>query len=128
MLKIKQNIASNIQKGILAINPAAELTVDELAGMLEYPPDAGMGDLALPCFKLSKTLRRAPVMIAQTLAEHLDCDCIESAEAVNGYLNIRLSPAYLTEHVLCSVLEKMAREIDPSVDCHIFDCNRIQTL
>ncbi len=115
MLKIKQNIASNIQKGILAINPAAELTVDELAGMLEYPPDAGMGDLALPCFKLSKTLRRAPVMIAQTLAEHLDCDCIERAEAVNGYLNIRLSPAYLTSHVLCAVLEKKEKYGAPDI-------------
>lgn len=115
MLKIKQNIASNIHNGILSINPAAELSVDELAGMLEYPPDAGMGDLALPCFKLSKTLRRAPVMIAQTLAEHLDCDCIESAEAVNGYLNIRLSPAYLTSHVLCAVLEKKEKYGAPEI-------------
>ena len=115
MLKIKQNIAQNIQQGILAINPAAELSVDELAGMLEYPPDATMGDLALPCFKLAKSLRRAPVMIAQTLAEHLHCDCIESAEAVNGYLNIRLSPAYLTSHVLCAVLEKKEKYGAPEI-------------
>ena len=115
MLKIKQLIAQNIQKGILAINPAAELGVDELAGMLEYPPDAGMGDLALPCFKLSKTLRRAPVMIAQALAEGMDCACVQSAQAVNGYLNIRLSPAYLTEHVLAQVLEKKEKYGAPTI-------------
>ncbi len=115
MLKIKQTIAENIQKGILAINPAAELTVDELAGMLEYPPDATMGDLALPCFKLAKSLRRAPVMIAQTLADNLNCDCIESAEAVNGYLNIRLSSAYLTSHVLCAVLDQKEKYGAPTI-------------
>ncbi|MBQ7379248.1 MAG: arginine--tRNA ligase [Clostridia bacterium] len=115
MLKIKQTIAENIQKGILSINPAAELTVDELAGMLEYPPDATMGDLALPCFKLAKSLRRAPVMIAQTLADNLDCDCIESAQAVNGYLNIRISPAYLTSHVLVQVLEKKEKYGAPTI-------------
>ena len=106
MLKIKQLIAQNIHSSVLSINPAAELTVDELAGMLEYPPDANMGDLALPCFKLSKSLRRAPVMIAQTLAEKMDCACVQSAEALNGYLNIRLRSEFLVQHVLKAVLEQ----------------------
>ena len=32
--------------------------VDDISKMLEYPPDANMGDLALPCFKFSKMLCR----------------------------------------------------------------------
>lgn len=117
MLKIKQLIAQNIGEQIKKINPAAELTAEELALMLEYPPDAQMGDLALPCFKLAKSLRRAPVMIAQTLAAGLDCPCVQSAEALNGYLNIRLDPAYLTEHVLCAVLEKKEKYGAPTIGC-----------
>ena len=39
MLKIKQLIAQNVHSSVLGINPAAELTVDELVGMLEYPPE-----------------------------------------------------------------------------------------
>ena len=117
MLKIKQLIAQNIHSGVLAINPAAELTVDELAAMLEYPPDATMGDLALPCFKLSKSLRRAPVMIAQTLAEKMDCACVESAQALNGYLNIRLRPEFLVQHVLCAVLDQKEKYGAPTVGC-----------
>ena len=117
MLKIKQLIAQNVHSSVLGINPAAELTVDDLAGMLEYPPDASMGDLALPCFKLSKSLRRAPVMIAQALADGMSCPCVESAEAVNGYLNIRLSPAYLVSDVLSEVLEKKERYGAPNVGC-----------
>ena len=115
MLKIKQLIAQDIQQGILAINPASELGVDELAGMLEYPPDAVMGDLALPCFKLAKSLRRAPVMIAQTLAQKIDCACVQSAEALNGYLNIRLSPEYLTSNVLCAVLDQKEKYGAPTI-------------
>ncbi|MBQ1232775.1 MAG: arginine--tRNA ligase, partial [Clostridia bacterium] len=117
MLKIKQLIAQNILEGVKGINPAAELTADELAGMLEYPPDDAMGDLALPCFKLAKSLRRAPVMIAQTLADGMSCPCVQSAEALNGYLNIRLDPAFLTSHVLSAVLEKKEKYGAPTVGC-----------
>ena len=46
-----------------------EMTVSEICDMLEYPADRKMGDLALPCFKLSKVLRKAPPMIAQGLSE-----------------------------------------------------------
>ena len=117
MLKIKQLIAQNILEGVKGINPAAELTADELAGMLEYPPDDAMGDLALPCFKLAKSLRRAPVMIAQVLADGMNCACVQSAQALNGYLNIRLDPAYLSSHVLAAVLEKKEKYGAPTVGC-----------
>ena len=54
MLKIKLQIAEKILVGVKSINADAELTAQDIAGMLEYPPDVTMGDLAFPCFKLSK--------------------------------------------------------------------------
>ena len=106
MLKIKLQIAEKILDGVKGINPDAPLTAAEIADMLEYPPDAAMGDLAFPCFKLSKTLRRAPVQIAATIAENLTGGAIGSAEAVNGYLNIKLDNAYLAANILPEILEK----------------------
>ena len=106
MLKIKLQIAEKILAGVKGINPDAPLTAAEIADMLEYPPDATMGDLAFPCFKLSKTLRRAPVQIAATVAEGLAGGAIGSAEAVNGYLNIKIDNAYLAENILPEILEK----------------------
>ena len=106
MLKIKLSIAEKIHNGVLAINPEAEISVEDIAGMLEYPPDTSMGDLAFPCFKLSKVLHRSPVQIASTVAQGLCGGAIESAEAVNGYLNIRISNEYLGEKVLAEILEK----------------------
>ena len=104
MLKIKEIISEKIAKEILNINSAAEITASEISAMLEYPPDANMGDLALPCFKFSKMLRRAPVQIAQALADAVSDECIEKIENVNGYLNIRISDKYLGESVVKNIL------------------------
>ena len=68
MIALKQRTAALLAERIAAEFPGATLTADELFAMFEYPPDANMGDLALPCFKLSKSLRRAPAMIATALA------------------------------------------------------------
>ena len=106
MLKIKLQIAEKILVGVKSINADAELTAQDIAGMLEYPPDVNMGDLAFPCFKLSKALRRSPVQIAATIAEGLSGGVIASAEAVNGYLNIKISNDYLGENVLPEILQK----------------------
>lgn len=75
------------------LKPALDaLDIEEICDMLEYPADRKMGDLALPCFKLSKTLRKAPAMIADSLAETVKAqaenkEVFEKIESVNGYLN-----------------------------------------
>ena len=106
MLKIKSLIAEKIYAKVMSINAEAQIAAEDIAGMLEYPPDATMGDLAFPCFKLSKVLRRAPVQIAAVIAEDLCGDEIESSEAVNGYLNIKISDKYLCENILPAILDK----------------------
>ena len=106
MQTIKLRIAEKIATAVLAINAEAQLNAQDVAAMLEYPPDSNMGDLAFPCFKLSKTLRRSPVQIATTLAELLNDSSINTVEAVNGYLNIKISNTYLAESVLPEILDK----------------------
>lgn len=80
-----------------------ELTVEEIAAMMEYPPDPKMGDIAFPCFKLSKILRKSPVMIADSFKEAIDKDeystLFESVESVSGYLNLRVSKNALLQDV-----------------------------
>ena len=106
MQTIKLRIAEKIATAVLAINAEAQLNAQDVAAMLEYPPDSNMGDLAFPCFKLSKTLRRSPVQIAATLTELLNDSAIDTVEAVNGYLNIKISNTYLAESVLPEILDK----------------------
>ena len=108
MLHIKNSIAAVLLGEVLAACPDAALDQDSLVTWLEYPPDVNMGDLAFPCFKLSKIMRRSPVQIASALAEKVValCDCVESAENVNGYLNMRIKGADLISRVLPEILEK----------------------
>ncbi|MBE6546411.1 MAG: arginine--tRNA ligase [Ruminococcaceae bacterium] len=104
MLTIKNQIAEALVAGVRTMKPDAELSAEDIRSMLEYPPDSAMGDLALPCFKLSKLLRSAPVKIAAELSAGLSLPCVAKAEAVNGYLNIFLSDSYLCGQILPQVL------------------------
>ena len=115
MLAIKGEIAKNIAKTIQAINADAKLETQDILGMLEYPPDEKMGDIALPCFKLSKTLRMAPVKIAESIAAELSLPAIKRVEAVNGYLNIYFDGEYLAKKVISEVNEKGDRYGSPEI-------------
>lgn len=106
MLEIKSRIADSLLSGIRSIAPTCDLDAAAVRDLLEYPPDPAMGDLAMPCFKLAKTLRRSPVQIAATLAPLVSGEAIERAEAVNGYLNIYLSGEYLAGALIPEILKK----------------------
>lgn len=109
MQTIKKRIAERILAGVRKVNPDTALTADEIAGMLEYPPDPAMGDLAFPCFRLSRELRRSPIQIATALKEDLVDETIGSVEVAGGYLNIRIANAYLGGTVVPEILEKGER-------------------
>lgn len=94
------------------LKPSLEdMSISEICDMLEYPADRKMGDLALPCFKLSKVLRKAPPMIAQGLSEAVNAnpeakEMFEKIENVNGYLNFYLSKNALAQDLFTMDDEK----------------------
>ncbi len=104
MKKLKIEIAG-LLSNIASEKFGAELSSEQVIELMEYPPDVSMGDIAIPCFKLAKLLRKAPQMIASTIAENVDSGIIEKAEAVNGYLNIYISATALCSHVLKEIAE-----------------------
>lgn len=65
-------------------------------------PDA---DLAVPCFTMSKALRKAPVAIAEDLASRIRPEgLVSSVAAKNGYLNFCVDPAAMVSGVLNDIL------------------------
>ncbi len=106
MQNFKRILSEQISQSITKSFPGAELEPETVFQMLEYPPDTSMGDVALPCFKLSRTLRRSPVQIAETIAQGISHGAISKVTPVNGYLNFSISDKYL-ESVLCD--EVLAR-------------------
>ncbi len=107
MIALKKRTAALLAERIAAEFPGAAPSADELVTWFEYPPDAAMGDLAFPCFRLSKTLRRAPAMIASALVGAFSDDAVfAKVEAVGGYLNFFFDGAGLAARVTAEVAER----------------------
>ncbi len=73
-------------------------------------PSTDAADLAVPCFLMSKVLRRAPKDIAEELASNIQpSGLISDVSALNGYLNFKMDGVKLTEGTLKDVLEMKDR-------------------
>ena len=104
MLSLKKKTAGYISDAIAKSFGDGLITTDEILNMLEYPPDKTMGDIALPCFRLSKALRRSPVQIAETVAGSISEKEFASVSAVNGYLNFKIDGTAFGKRVINDVL------------------------
>ena len=104
MIDFKENIAQKISE-------VTNIDKEKLKTYIEIPPNSDLGDYAFPCFKLAKSLRKAPPVIASEIKEaiKLDDGSIEKIEIVGGYLNIYINKASLAETVLKEVAQKQEK-------------------
>ncbi len=101
MIDFKKEIAEIIAKNLEG------LTEDEIKSMVEIPQDQSMGDYAFPCFRLAKTMRKAPNLIAAELAEKLQGEKIFSeVSPVNAYVNMFVSREEMMKSTVSEVLEE----------------------
>lgn len=108
-MDFKIMIAGEIASALDIAFGNAPLSADEIAGLLELPPDSAMGDYAFPCFKLARSLRKAPPMIAGELVKVINADFLSRVEAVGGYLNFFIDKALYASSVIGEVLDKGAK-------------------
>ena len=106
MNNFKLTVARDMLSCLSEISSEINLTIDDILSMFEYPPDSNLGDIAFPCFKLSRILRKAPPIIAKEISEKFKSDVVAKAEAVNGYLNIFVTNDYLINNVLYEIENK----------------------
>ncbi len=110
MLDFKNKVSEIIAAAVSVAYPDSGLDAKAVFDMLEYPPDAAMGDVALPCFKLSKILRAAPPKIAETIVGGLSGHGeLFTAESAGGYINLKAADEYLVSGVL-EVAEEMGEK------------------
>ena len=108
-MDFKIMIAGEIASALDIAFGNAPLSADEIAGLLELPPDSAMGDYAFPCFKLARSLRKAPPIIAGELVKVINADFLSRVEAVGGYLNFFIDKALYASSVIGEVLDKGAK-------------------
>jgi len=82
---------------------------EEIASLLTAPKDIAFADVALPCFRFAKTLRKSPVQIAEELSAKISTDLppyLLSCTALNGYLNFKFSRENMAKDTLLKVLQE----------------------
>ena len=111
MIQFKAKIAETISK-------TTEIEKEEIEGYIEIPKDDNNGDYAFPCFRLAKTMKKAPQAIAEEIKEkiELDNEIIEKVEVLNGYLNFYINKTLLIKEVLeeLSKQEKYGKAKEPN--------------
>ncbi|MBS5786726.1 MAG: arginine--tRNA ligase [Clostridioides difficile] len=84
-----------------------DLSVEEIKGLIEVPPNKEMGDYAFPCFKLAKIFRKAPNMIAEDISKDIELtDGISKVINLGGYVNFFVNKTQLAETVIKKVLSE----------------------
>jgi len=93
------------------ISECTKISEEEIVEYIEIPPDDKMGDYAFPCFKLAKTLKKAPVIIASEIKENIKIneEVIEKMETIGGYLNFYINKNTLIKNVLEEIESKNSK-------------------
>ena len=104
-MDMKQRIADLAGEMLAAAFPQAQGLPEDLAALLEVPPDPAMGDYAFPCFRLSKALRMGPPMIAKKLSESVQRPEIARVECVGGYLNFFFNRDNFAREMLQAIMK-----------------------
>lgn len=64
------------------------MSKEDISATIEIPPKPEMGDFAFPCFRLAKTMHKAPNMIAADIKKAIgDVDYLDRIEVKGAYLN-----------------------------------------
>jgi len=85
-----------------------DLPVEEIIQSIETPPDPKLGDLAFPCFRLAKTMKKAPPAISQEIIVKLmeaKPTWINEARATGPYINIFLDKSAFVADALAAVFK-----------------------
>ncbi|MFH1238451.1 MAG: arginine--tRNA ligase [archaeon] len=78
----------------------------EIENLIELPPSDELGDYAIPCFILSKELKKSPMIIAEELAKKLRKNLpkeISNIDFKGPYVNFFIDKKILAENVLAKV-------------------------
>ena len=74
----------------------------EIQNFIENPKGENNGDYAYPCFRLAKTLKKSPMIIAEEIKSKIEfnTDIIEKVEVAGGYLNFFIKKEALALQVI----------------------------
>ncbi len=82
------------------------LSADEINDILEIPPKPELGDFAFPCFRLAKTMRKAPQMIASDIKEAIgDVDFLDDIQVQGAYINFFVNKELYLKSMISAAIQ-----------------------
>ena len=101
MIEYKKEISKQIEN-------ITNIDSETLEKYIEIPSNEENGDYAFPCFKLAKTMRKAPQQIAEEIKEKIKIEenAFSKIEVVGGYINFFINTKTLTAEVLQEIENK----------------------
>ena len=101
MIDYKKEISKQIEN-------ITNIEAETLEKYIEIPSNEENGDYAFPCFKLAKTMRKAPQQIAEEIKEKIKIEenIFSKIEVVRGYINFFINAKTLTAEVLQEIENK----------------------
>lgn len=88
------------------IAKAAEMDINDIVNFMEVPAKPEMGDYAFPCFRLAKTMRKAPNMIAADICSKIENNGMFSKiEPVAAYINFFTDKSVYAAEVMKNIAE-----------------------
>lgn len=87
-------------------NYVDSLSKEEISQLLEVPKKSDMGDYAFPCFKLAKVFRKAPNLIAESIAARInekDYDIFDQVQNVGGYINFFFAKEAFAKQIMDTI-------------------------
>ncbi|MGN0367944.1 MAG: arginine--tRNA ligase [Wujia sp.] len=77
------------------------ISPEDLSSLIEVPPKPELGDFAFPCFRLAKTMKKAPQMIASEIKERIgDVDFLQEIQVQGAYLNFFVKKDLFIENMV----------------------------
>ncbi len=83
-----------------------KLPAEEILDLIEIPPSNIPGDLAFPCFRISKQLSKSPNDISKELSEKLESDYFWSFQNLWSYLNAHINKPKFIDDVISQPIKE----------------------
>ncbi|MDR1067012.1 MAG: arginine--tRNA ligase [Clostridiales bacterium] len=84
---------------------------EDIYESLETPRDVKLGDYAFPCFRLAKTLKKSPAVIAAQIKEKVEnkSEFVARIETAGAYVNFFLDKGAAAKAVISEIIDKGER-------------------
>ncbi|MCB0414188.1 MAG: arginine--tRNA ligase [Bdellovibrionales bacterium] len=105
----KNEIAQSLHHLLSEEFQLTELDLNQILNLIEVPKDQTMGDLAFPCFLLSKSFKKSPPAVASVLepllSSRLNSEYFSTVKATGPYLNFSILKSHLASTLIPQVLK-----------------------